>query len=98
MKILIIRSILLSAFLLFLLNDSVLAQSRQRLRELEKKEQQRNEEEQQSNEAGKKRHYNIQSKSTKKEMKRLKKISRRHNTNRKAPFWKRMKFGKRKRR
>jgi len=92
---LIVRTLLLAFFIFFFLPNNVQAQSRKRLRELDKKEAQQNAEEDASNEAAKKRHLEIQSKSTRKEMRRLKKMSQRHNTNRRAPFWKRSKRRKR---
>lgn len=64
------------------------AQSRKRLKELERVEQDRNAEEQSKSDEAKKRHLDIQSKQTKKEMKKYKKMSKRHNTNRREPFFK----------
>jgi hypothetical protein len=90
-----VRALLFAFFIFFFLPNNGQAQSRKRLRELDKKEAQRNAEEEASNDAAKKRHLDIQSKSTRKEMRRLKKMSERHNTNRRAPIWKRSKRRKR---
>jgi len=92
---LIVRTLLLTFFIFFFLPNNVQAQSRKRLRELDNKEAQRNAEEEAANKAALKKHMDIQSKSTRKEMRRLKKMSQRHNTNRRAPFWKRSKRRKR---
>tara|TARA_B110000046_G_scaffold16866_1_gene16088 strand:- start:6 stop:296 length:291 start_codon:yes stop_codon:yes gene_type:complete len=65
------------------------AQSRKRLRELEKMEDTHEEDEDQMNEEGKKQHMSIQSKSTRKQMKRYQRMNKRHNKNRKPLFRKR---------
>jgi hypothetical protein len=65
------------------------AQSRKRLRELDQMEKSHEEEEAAAEEEAKARHLSIQSKQTKKEMKRYKKMSKRVNTNRRDPFYKR---------
>lgn len=61
-------------------------QSRKRLRELEKVEEKHEEDAEADNSEALARHMNIQSKSTKKEMKRYKKLSKQHNTNRRPLF------------
>jgi Ni/Co efflux regulator RcnB len=79
---------LLVLLISFLAVNSIEAQSRQRLRELENKEQDRQAEQQAAEEEGRQRHKDIQSKQTRKEMKRYEKQSKRYNNNRKEPFWK----------
>lgn len=69
-------------------NEVAHAQSRQRLRELEKKEQERQAEADAKENEAMERHLSIQSKRTRKEMKRYKKQSKRYNRNRKEPFFK----------
>ena len=64
------------------------AQSRKRLKELERTEQQRAAEDDAAANEAKQRHLDIQSKQTRKEMKRYEKMSKRHNTNRREPFFK----------
>jgi len=64
------------------------AQSRKRLKELEKTEERQQSEQMAAEEEARQRHMDIQSKQTKKEMKRYKKMSKRHNNNRKEPFYK----------
>ncbi|NQV53460.1 MAG: hypothetical protein HQ500_09775 [Flavobacteriales bacterium] len=68
--------------------NTVEAQSRQRLKELENTEQDRQAEEQAAEEEGRQRHMDLQSKQTRKEMKGYQKQSKRYNNNRKEPFWK----------
>jgi Flp pilus assembly protein TadB len=65
------------------------AQSKKRLRELENKEQERQAEEAAAEREAQERHLSIQSKQTRKEMKRYKKMSKRVNNNRKESFVKR---------
>ena len=79
--------LLIVSLLLFNLSEGA-AQSKKRLKELERVEQDRNAEEASKSDEAKKRHRDIQSKQTRKEMKKYKKMSKRHNTNRKEPFFK----------
>lgn len=88
---LIFRILLLTALSLFVLPDNGYAQSRKRLKELEKMEAEHEAEADEGNEAGIKRHMDIQSKRTRKEMKKMKKRSDRYNNNKRTPFWKRWK-------
>ncbi|GAB5539580.1 MAG: hypothetical protein Salg2KO_16830 [Salibacteraceae bacterium] len=71
--------------------NSADAQSRKRLRELEKMEESHEVDEAQAQEEGRARHMSIQSKRTRKEMKRYKKLNKRYNKNRKPLFRKRNK-------
>ena len=65
------------------------AQSRKRLRELEKVGESQEAEKEDAGEEGKARHMSIQSKRTRKEMKRYKKMNKNYNKNRKPLFRKR---------
>lgn len=65
------------------------AQSRKRLRELEKMEQSHQVDEAAAEAEARQRHMDIQSKQTKKEMKRYKKMSKRYNNNKREPILKR---------
>jgi hypothetical protein len=69
--------------------DQAEAQSRKRLKELEKTEERQQEEASAAEEEGRQRHMDIQSKQTRKEMKRYRKQSKRYNKNRREPFYKR---------
>ena len=69
--------------------DQAGAQSRKRLKELEKTEERQQEEAQAAEEEGRNRHMDIQSKQTRKEMKRYRKQSKRYNKNKREPFYKR---------
>lgn len=80
--------ILFIAIFVFIGINEVNAQSRKRLRELEKTEQSRADEERAATEAAKKRHMDIQSKQTRKEMKQYRKKNKRLNNNRREPFYK----------
>lgn len=66
------------------------AQSRKRLKELEKMEETHEVDEKAASKEDKKRHMSIQSKNTRKEMKRYQKMNKRHNKNRKPLFRKRV--------
>jgi hypothetical protein len=79
--ILILTLVLLSAY------DSE-AQSRKRLRELDQMEKGHEAEEESAEAEAKQRHLDIQSKQTRKEMKNYQKMSKRYNTNRREPFYK----------
>lgn len=72
------------------------AQSRKRLRELEETKENQEAEAQAAEDAGRERHLDIQSKQTRKEMRRYRKLSKQYNNNRKPLFNRRR--GKRKRR
>jgi hypothetical protein len=65
------------------------AQSRKRLRELEKMEESHETEEETSNAEGIARHMSIQHKKTRKEMKRYKKLNKQYNNNKRPLFRKR---------
>lgn len=86
---LIIRIVLFLVFTTALGVQNSEAQSRKRLKELEKTEERQQDEQAAAQEEGRQRHMDIQSKRTKKEMKRNKRRSKRYNKNRREPFWKR---------
>ena len=79
--------LLIVSLLLFNLSEGT-AQSKKRLKELERVEQDRNAEEASKSDEAKKRHKDIQSKQTLKEMKKYKKMSKNNNNNRREPFFK----------
>ena len=85
--------VLFISFVFVLSLSEASAQSRQRLRELEKTKQEQRAEEQAAIDAAKKRHQSIQTKQTRKEMKKYERQSRRVNKNQRQPFWKRW-FGR----
>lgn len=74
---------------LMLSNLDSKAQSRKRLRELEKMEESHEAEEETSNAEGIARHMSIQTKKTRKEMKRYKKLNKQYNKNKRPLFRKR---------
>lgn len=65
------------------------AQSRKRLKELEKVEESQEAEKENAGDEGAERHMSIQSKRTRKEMKRYKKLNKNYNKNRRPLFRKR---------
>ena len=93
MKSIKIRHVIALAILLFALDSAVVAQSRhvkQREKELGQKEEDRAAEQEAADAEAKERFMSIQSKSTRKEMKRYKKMSKRVNKNRRDPFFTRV--------
>jgi hypothetical protein len=90
-----VPAIILTLVLVFCNHSDGFGQSRKRLRELEKMEQSHEAEEDTNNEEGKKRHESIQSKQTRKEMKRYLKLNKNYNNNRRT-FSSRIKSRKRK--
>ncbi|GEM_PF-798690 len=73
---------------------STQAQSKKRLRELEKVKQEQQGDEEAAKKEAKERHLSIQSKQTLKEMKKYERQSKRVNKNQRGSFWSR-KFGNR---
>ncbi|GAB4383473.1 MAG: hypothetical protein Kow0075_15600 [Salibacteraceae bacterium] len=82
-------------FALFI-TEGLQAQSRIRLRELEKMQETHEQDEEQAREEARKRHLSIQSKQTLREMKRYEKMSKRHNKNKRPLFTRKRKSRKRK--
>ncbi|MEZ4720559.1 MAG: hypothetical protein R2813_01625 [Flavobacteriales bacterium] len=81
-------------FLILFSTVGASAQSRKRLRELEKMEKSHEEEADADNSEAIERHLSIQTKKTRKEMKRYKKLSKQYNNNKRPLFSK----GRRRRR
>lgn len=82
--------VLFLLFLFILPASSVHAQSRKRLRELEKVGQEQQGDEESAKNEAMERHLSIQSKQTRKEMKKYAKQSKRVNKNQRQPFFSRV--------